>query len=385
MSMFGRNEPCPCGSGKKYKKCCLPKEEAKWLALSQNPSLAEVQVQNEYFQPATTSHNALQGMREFALAVMDQMGTYLRREHKRDDMIRFLATDLLKLVDVGERHYFEAVREILEMKGLPPAARNQVKAVPALTRAERILVRNAAQSILAEYAFMGEHDTADYGAMKVIMECCYQAVARGIEEQADLWSVKLFVDTGNQLVDWELQFSDDMAFGLDQEESEVMIYFDWHSLDEIENEYESYAHTLTGLREESLKTLATALVQESSTPRKSADKISYTGLAMNYFGLLEQELRDVISFHEGATAPKKRMWRELCEYLQNEHVPIVSDGIELLGDKLKALHGLRNRAAHGEFITHEEFAAVRALALDSNLLAYISQAKSAYAEQRAQG
>jgi preprotein translocase subunit SecA len=25
----GRNDPCPCGSGKKYKKCCLPKEEAR--------------------------------------------------------------------------------------------------------------------------------------------------------------------------------------------------------------------------------------------------------------------------------------------------------------------------------------------------------------------
>lgn len=22
---IGRNEPCKCGSGKKYKKCCLPK------------------------------------------------------------------------------------------------------------------------------------------------------------------------------------------------------------------------------------------------------------------------------------------------------------------------------------------------------------------------
>ncbi|MDI7269463.1 MAG: SEC-C metal-binding domain-containing protein [Myxococcota bacterium] len=22
----GRNDPCPCGFGKKYKKCCLPKE-----------------------------------------------------------------------------------------------------------------------------------------------------------------------------------------------------------------------------------------------------------------------------------------------------------------------------------------------------------------------
>ena len=24
---IGRNAPCPCGSGKKYKKCCLPKDE----------------------------------------------------------------------------------------------------------------------------------------------------------------------------------------------------------------------------------------------------------------------------------------------------------------------------------------------------------------------
>lgn len=23
----GRNDPCPCGSEKKYKKCCLPKDE----------------------------------------------------------------------------------------------------------------------------------------------------------------------------------------------------------------------------------------------------------------------------------------------------------------------------------------------------------------------
>jgi hypothetical protein len=25
----GRNEPCHCGSGKKYKQCCLEKDEAK--------------------------------------------------------------------------------------------------------------------------------------------------------------------------------------------------------------------------------------------------------------------------------------------------------------------------------------------------------------------
>src|SRR5262252_9152786 len=26
MAKVGRNDPCPCGSGKKYKKCCLPSQ-----------------------------------------------------------------------------------------------------------------------------------------------------------------------------------------------------------------------------------------------------------------------------------------------------------------------------------------------------------------------
>ncbi len=28
MATPGRNDPCPCGSGKKYKHCCLSKDEA---------------------------------------------------------------------------------------------------------------------------------------------------------------------------------------------------------------------------------------------------------------------------------------------------------------------------------------------------------------------
>ena len=28
MAKVGRNEPCPCGSGKKYKRCCLEKHQA---------------------------------------------------------------------------------------------------------------------------------------------------------------------------------------------------------------------------------------------------------------------------------------------------------------------------------------------------------------------
>jgi hypothetical protein len=29
MKTFRRNDPCPCGSGKKYKHCCLKKEETQ--------------------------------------------------------------------------------------------------------------------------------------------------------------------------------------------------------------------------------------------------------------------------------------------------------------------------------------------------------------------
>lgn len=29
MSKISRNAPCPCGSGKKYKKCCLPLQDGK--------------------------------------------------------------------------------------------------------------------------------------------------------------------------------------------------------------------------------------------------------------------------------------------------------------------------------------------------------------------
>jgi hypothetical protein len=28
MTKIGRNDPCPCGSGQKYKRCCLPRDEA---------------------------------------------------------------------------------------------------------------------------------------------------------------------------------------------------------------------------------------------------------------------------------------------------------------------------------------------------------------------
>jgi tetratricopeptide (TPR) repeat protein len=42
MSAISRNDPCPCGSGKKYKKCCLDKQEsAVRPPLTQRPVVVE--------------------------------------------------------------------------------------------------------------------------------------------------------------------------------------------------------------------------------------------------------------------------------------------------------------------------------------------------------
>lgn len=44
MSKPSRNEPCPCGSGKKYKKCCLQKDKeiyAQYRRASESNNVAE--------------------------------------------------------------------------------------------------------------------------------------------------------------------------------------------------------------------------------------------------------------------------------------------------------------------------------------------------------
>ncbi len=35
MAKIGRNDPCPCGSGLKYKKCCLGKDASQILAVAE--------------------------------------------------------------------------------------------------------------------------------------------------------------------------------------------------------------------------------------------------------------------------------------------------------------------------------------------------------------
>jgi hypothetical protein len=52
----GRNDPCPCGSGKKYKKCCLSKDEAAKPRVSE-PSLLPLPLPHSAFPRGTFESN----------------------------------------------------------------------------------------------------------------------------------------------------------------------------------------------------------------------------------------------------------------------------------------------------------------------------------------
>jgi len=56
MSETGRNDPCPCGSGKKYKRCCLPMHEA---AGEERKRLVEEAVPPEQFEEELVELDAL--------------------------------------------------------------------------------------------------------------------------------------------------------------------------------------------------------------------------------------------------------------------------------------------------------------------------------------
>src|SRR5258708_30328425 len=65
MAKVGRNDPCPCGSGKKYKRCCREKEETAARALAAvtpPPNIAEEidhKLAAAYEDELTTASNAV--------------------------------------------------------------------------------------------------------------------------------------------------------------------------------------------------------------------------------------------------------------------------------------------------------------------------------------
>ncbi|MFO0984588.1 MAG: SEC-C metal-binding domain-containing protein [Planctomycetota bacterium] len=117
MSKAGRNDPCPCGSGKKYKKCCLPKEDAAHAAESEDAIGVEEALEGYALSPSEQkrwldrgelrAHQRMLELGEAELAAIDP--------EKLTDFVRWGLAQRLR--DMGDRVAFESLRETVARSG----------------------------------------------------------------------------------------------------------------------------------------------------------------------------------------------------------------------------------------------------------------------------
>jgi len=90
MVKIGRNDPCPCGSGQKYKRCCLPRDEAvaaaERAAATRAAALAR---ETERFAPAAATGVEEDGLDDASNAVIDLInaGRLDDAEHAAQDLL----------------------------------------------------------------------------------------------------------------------------------------------------------------------------------------------------------------------------------------------------------------------------------------------------------
>jgi tetratricopeptide (TPR) repeat protein len=101
MDKTGRNDPCPCGSGKKYKKCCLPKHQA-----DQHQQFAEQQAERE--QRADAHRSSLSEIRAAIAARLAGI------DQAEDDPLTAASNVVVELIHAGKLDEAEhAARDLL--------------------------------------------------------------------------------------------------------------------------------------------------------------------------------------------------------------------------------------------------------------------------------
>lgn len=92
----GRNDPCPCGSGKKYKKCCLHINEVGWSKLPPDEA-AEVRAEMEkQRRPKPEKHIPIVPSVEFAGKRIRAVRNRIYTRHPGETVMEFLIDPVLK-------------------------------------------------------------------------------------------------------------------------------------------------------------------------------------------------------------------------------------------------------------------------------------------------
>ncbi|MEJ8305730.1 SEC-C metal-binding domain-containing protein [Saccharibacillus sacchari] len=167
---IGRNDPCFCGSGKKYKKCCIDKE----IAFVDSSKFADLKKADPAFAP-----------RSFYITRIDALNERLQHEARSealDTELMELAGDLLDDLDGARLHAFTRYGE-----GFLPT--------------ERRLLQALANRVWSGLVF-GEFQ--DQEILRPLLAFAASALAEGISEESRVFGAVLTTDENGNLLRSEL-------------------------------------------------------------------------------------------------------------------------------------------------------------------------------------
>ncbi len=152
---IGRNAPCPCGSGKKYKKCCLPKERA---AAPSNSLYAR--------RLSETFEKVMEKLIDYAVGVFGQeaigvaMDEFLAMPDEEDEISR----EMLERAEVPFWPWFvfnwyydpgEALMELPGPEGVTVAELYLEKKKKKLNALEKLFIENVNRTLYSFWQVLG--------------------------------------------------------------------------------------------------------------------------------------------------------------------------------------------------------------------------------------
>lgn len=105
----GRNDPCPCGSGNKYKKCCLAKDEA-----AERDRLVKAQARHDKLRRDESPAASRLPVRESAAKIAVALLARAEEEDAYDDALDAASNAVVQFVAAGKLDEAEtAARDLL--------------------------------------------------------------------------------------------------------------------------------------------------------------------------------------------------------------------------------------------------------------------------------
>lgn len=149
MPTAGRNDPCPCGSGKKYKRCCLEADAAAVLATHAaqpttpaKPAASKEDLRARFEEYQATMEEVVE-LDQASNAVIDLIGA-----GRLDDAEHAARELLVQYPEVHDGH--DRLGMVYEARGMPREAADCYRLVLAFIRAHPDQYEPAVQTTFIE-------------------------------------------------------------------------------------------------------------------------------------------------------------------------------------------------------------------------------------------